>query len=336
MASPGRCGRPAEARPLATLATCRPTRIARRSSPSSAPPRRARPACRLDLAERLGGEIVNTDAMQVYRGMDIGTAKLPVAERRGIPHHLLDILDVTRPGDRRAVPGLGARRRSPTSAAAARRRCWSAARRSTPARSSTASSSPAPTRRCARELEDELAERRPAGAARAAGGASTPRRPPGSCPRTGAASSAPSRSSSSPAGRTARQPPAPGVRRPADHPDRRRHRPARPSTRGSRGGSTRCSTAGFVDEVERAARPRASPTGAPRRRAIGYREVIGATSPASCTLAEARERTIVATRRFARRQDSWFRKDPRIVWVALRRPRPGRPGGVGGRSMVGR
>ena len=49
----------------------------------------------LDLAERLGGEVVNTDAMQVYRGMDVGTAKLRPAERRGIPHHLLDLLDVT-------------------------------------------------------------------------------------------------------------------------------------------------------------------------------------------------------------------------------------------------
>lgn len=49
----------------------------------------------LDLAERLDGEIINTDAMQVYRGMDIGTAKLPLAERRGIAHHLLDLLDVT-------------------------------------------------------------------------------------------------------------------------------------------------------------------------------------------------------------------------------------------------
>ncbi|KRF36993.1 tRNA (adenosine(37)-N6)-dimethylallyltransferase MiaA [Nocardioides sp. Soil805] len=49
----------------------------------------------LDLAERVGGEVVNTDAMQVYRGMDVGTAKLPPAERRGIPHHLLDLLDVT-------------------------------------------------------------------------------------------------------------------------------------------------------------------------------------------------------------------------------------------------
>ena len=48
----------------------------------------------LRLAERLGGEIINADAMQFYRGMDIGTAKLSVAEREGVPHHLLDVLDV--------------------------------------------------------------------------------------------------------------------------------------------------------------------------------------------------------------------------------------------------
>ncbi|WP_404321736.1 tRNA (adenosine(37)-N6)-dimethylallyltransferase MiaA [Arthrobacter luteolus] len=47
------------------------------------------------LAQRLGGEIINADSMQFYRGMDIGTAKLPEDERGGIPHHLLDILDVT-------------------------------------------------------------------------------------------------------------------------------------------------------------------------------------------------------------------------------------------------
>ncbi|WP_082177028.1 tRNA (adenosine(37)-N6)-dimethylallyltransferase MiaA [Arsenicicoccus sp. oral taxon 190] len=46
------------------------------------------------LAERLGGEVVNADAMQLYRGMDVGTAKLTVAERRGVPHHQLDVLDV--------------------------------------------------------------------------------------------------------------------------------------------------------------------------------------------------------------------------------------------------
>ena len=52
-------------------------------------------ALALELAELLGGEIVNADAMQLYRGMDIGTAKLAPAERRGIPHHQLDVLDVT-------------------------------------------------------------------------------------------------------------------------------------------------------------------------------------------------------------------------------------------------
>ncbi len=51
----------------------------------------------LDLAEALGGEVVNTDSMQLYRGMDIGTAKLPEAEWRGVPHHLLDVLEVTEP-----------------------------------------------------------------------------------------------------------------------------------------------------------------------------------------------------------------------------------------------
>jgi tRNA dimethylallyltransferase len=49
----------------------------------------------LALAERFDGEIVNADSMQLYRGMDIGTAKLTAEERRGIPHHLLDIWDVT-------------------------------------------------------------------------------------------------------------------------------------------------------------------------------------------------------------------------------------------------
>lgn len=53
----------------------------------------------LDVAERLSGErgaeVVNADAMQLYRGMNIGTAKLPVDERRGVPHHQLDVLHVT-------------------------------------------------------------------------------------------------------------------------------------------------------------------------------------------------------------------------------------------------
>jgi tRNA dimethylallyltransferase len=56
-------------------------------------------ALALAVADRLSGEIgveiVNADAMQLYRGMNIGTAKLPASERRGIPHHQLDVLDIT-------------------------------------------------------------------------------------------------------------------------------------------------------------------------------------------------------------------------------------------------
>lgn len=46
------------------------------------------------LAHALDGEVVNSDASQLYRGMDIGTAKLTIEERQGVPHHLLDVLDV--------------------------------------------------------------------------------------------------------------------------------------------------------------------------------------------------------------------------------------------------
>jgi tRNA dimethylallyltransferase len=52
-------------------------------------------ALSIALARELGAEVVNADSMQLYRGMDIGTAKLTVAERAGVPHHLLDVWEVT-------------------------------------------------------------------------------------------------------------------------------------------------------------------------------------------------------------------------------------------------
>ena len=72
-------------------------------------------------------------------------------------------------------------------------------------------------------------------------------------------------------------------------------------------------TSGFVEEVRHLlhhglAEGRTAP------RAIGYKEVV-AHLRGELTEEEARERTAQATRRFARRQDSWFRKDPRIVWI---------------------
>jgi tRNA dimethylallyltransferase len=52
-------------------------------------------ALALAMAEKYGGEIVNCDSTAVYRGFDIGTDKLPLADRRGVPHHLIDIVDPT-------------------------------------------------------------------------------------------------------------------------------------------------------------------------------------------------------------------------------------------------
>jgi len=60
----------------------------------------------IELARILGGEVVNADSMQLYRGMDIGTAKLTVAERAGVPHHLLDIWPVTEPASVAAYQAL--------------------------------------------------------------------------------------------------------------------------------------------------------------------------------------------------------------------------------------
>jgi tRNA dimethylallyltransferase len=49
----------------------------------------------VSLAKEIDGEVINADSMQLYKGMDIGTAKISVEERQGIPHHLMDLLDVT-------------------------------------------------------------------------------------------------------------------------------------------------------------------------------------------------------------------------------------------------
>jgi tRNA dimethylallyltransferase len=78
-------------------------------------------ALSLALAQELGGEVVNADSMQLYRGMDIGTAKLTPAERAGVPHHVLDIWDVTEPASvagyqrraRAAIDDIRARGRVP-------------------------------------------------------------------------------------------------------------------------------------------------------------------------------------------------------------------------------
>ena len=65
------------------------------------------------LAEQLDGEIVSVDSMQVYRGLNIGTAKLAPADRHGVPHHLLDVVEPDQPFDaHQFVAGPFGRRRN--------------------------------------------------------------------------------------------------------------------------------------------------------------------------------------------------------------------------------
>ncbi|HZO81074.1 MAG TPA: tRNA (adenosine(37)-N6)-dimethylallyltransferase MiaA [Candidatus Binataceae bacterium] len=78
-------------------------------------------AIALELAERLGAEIVNADSRQVYRGLDVGTAKPTAEERRRVPHHLIDVRDPSAPLDvagfvalaRGAIADIAARGRAP-------------------------------------------------------------------------------------------------------------------------------------------------------------------------------------------------------------------------------
>ena len=73
------------------------------SAPSSiffvGPTASGKSAVALALAEKLGGEIISVDSMQVYRGLDLGTAKATAAERARVPHHLIDVVGLTEPFD---------------------------------------------------------------------------------------------------------------------------------------------------------------------------------------------------------------------------------------------
>ena len=84
----------------APLSECSPVRCVSRPIALVGPTATGKSDLALDLADALArqgadAEVVNADAMQLYRGMDVGTAKLPPAQRRGVAHHLLDVLDVT-------------------------------------------------------------------------------------------------------------------------------------------------------------------------------------------------------------------------------------------------
>ena len=286
----------------------------------------------LALAERLGGEVVNTDSMAVYRGMDVGTAKLPPAERRGVPHHLLDLLDVTEPlsvadFQRRAHAVIAELRgRGATPVLVGGSALYTRAildRFEFPGTDPTVRArleaeleavGPALLHERLREVDPEAADRilveNGRRVVRALEAIEITGRPfSASLPRLEYA-----------------DPRSVQVGVDIDRPtlDRRIEERVR-----------RMFEDGFVDEVERLL-ARGLAEGRTASRAIGYREVAAYLS-GELSLDEARERTITATRRFARRQDSWFRKDPRITWVRYDDPeRVERAvAAVAGRTMAG-
>ncbi|TWD72510.1 tRNA dimethylallyltransferase [Kribbella amoyensis] len=262
------------------------------------------------LCKHLGGEVVNADAMQVYRGMDIGTAKITEAERQGVRHHLLDILDVTATATvaefqrfaRAAIDDCLRRQVVPVlaggSALYVRAILDDFAFPGTDA---------AVRERLEAELEAEgsgvlhgrLAEVDPAAAAQIlpsngrrivralevveiTGGPYVATLPEHTYVYDGAVQI--------------------GLDVPRPELDERIGRRV-----------DRMFEQGFVDEV-RELLGHGLLAGRTANRALGYPQVVALLS-GEISEAEARERTAQATRRFARRQDSWFRKDPRITWL---------------------
>ncbi|MEO7058692.1 MAG: tRNA (adenosine(37)-N6)-dimethylallyltransferase MiaA [Lapillicoccus sp.] len=261
------------------------------------------------LAQRLGGEVVNADAMQLYRGMDIGTAKVAVADRRGIAHHQLDVLDLR---DEASVAAY--QRASRADVTAIRRRGRRPVLvggsglyvRAALDRLEIPPTDPAVRARLNRELETDgvasmrrrLVDQDPvAAAAIEAGNGRRIVRALEVVEITGRPFSAtmPVREHLEPtvviglaAARVVLD----------DRIDRR---------------VNRMWAEGLLDEVERllGLGLRDGPTAAT---ALGYRQAV-AQLDGHLSRDEAVDATAAATRRLARRQESWFRPDPRISWL---------------------
>jgi tRNA dimethylallyltransferase len=254
------------------------------------------------LARELGGEVVNADSMQLYRGMDVGTAKLTPAERQGIPHHLLDVLEVTETAtvadyqvraravidrlstavlvggsglylraalDELTFPGTDAELRASLEAELEQDGALALHARLASLDAAAASRmEPTNGRRVVRALEVVLL--------------------------TGAM---PGRMTSYDA-----------------HYDvtylglDRDDLPVRTDAR-----VDRMWDAGLVEEVQRLEQ-QGLRDGVTASRALGYAQVL-AMLDGRLDEATAKETTKVATRRFVRRQRAWFRRDPRIVWL---------------------
>ncbi|WP_030272579.1 tRNA (adenosine(37)-N6)-dimethylallyltransferase MiaA [Streptomyces sp. NRRL B-24484] len=261
------------------------------------------------IATALGGEVVNTDSMQLYRGMDIGTAKLTEEERGGIPHHLLDIWDVTEAASvaeyqrlaRAEIDRLLAAGRTPVLVGGSGLYV-----RAVVDEMEFPGTDPSVRAR----LEEELAENGPGVLHRrlaeldpAAADAiltSNGRRIVRALEVieiTGRPFTA-----NLPGHTAVYDTVQIGVRVPRPELDERIELRV-----------DRMWQAGLLDEVRELEKVGLR-EGRTASRALGYQQVL-AFFAGECTEDEARAETVRATRRFARRQESWFRRDDRIHWL---------------------
>jgi tRNA dimethylallyltransferase len=266
------------------------------------------------LARRLGGEVVNADSMQLYRGMDIGTAKPDAEERAGVPHHLLDLWHVRQPASvaeyrheaRAVIDRLRAAGVVPLLVGGSGLYV-----RAVLDQLDFPGTDPAVRAR----LEAELAER---GSLQLH--ARLQERDP-------AAAAAVLPSNGRRIVRALEVVEITGGPFRATLPEPRPHYPAvvvgldrDPAALDERVAARvdRMWAAGFVAEVVALAADglREGPTAS---RALGYAQVL-AQLDGLLGADEARERTVTTTRRFVRRQRSWFRRDPATTWLDAGRP----------------
>ncbi|MGX1628249.1 tRNA (adenosine(37)-N6)-dimethylallyltransferase MiaA [Streptomyces albidoflavus] len=262
------------------------------------------------LAQHLGGEVVNADSMQLYRGMDIGTAKLTEAERGGIPHRLLDIWPVTETASvaeyqrlaRAEIDRLLAEGRTPVLVGGSGLYVRGAVDHL---------DFPGTDPEVRARLEEELAAHGP-GPLHTRLAAADPEAATAILPSNGR--------------RIVRALEVIEITGRPFTANLPRHdsvydtvqigvdvaRPELDARIADR--VDRMWAAGLVDEV-RALEAEGLREGRTASRALGYQQVLAALA-GECTDREARAETVRATKRFARRQDSWFRRDPRVHWLS--------------------
>lgn len=261
------------------------------------------------LARHLDGEVINADSMQLYRGMDIGTAKLTPEERRGVPHHLLDIWDVTVAASvaeyqrlaRAEIDRLLALGRTPVLVGGSGLYVRGAV---------DALEFPGTDPTVRARLEAELAERG-SGPLHARLAAVDPEAARAILPSNGrrivralevVEITGRPFTANLPGPESVYDTLQIGVDVARPELDERIARRV-----------DRMWEAGLVDEV-RALERVGLREGRTASRALGYQQVLAALA-GECTEEEARVETVRATKRFARRQDSWFRRDRRVHWL---------------------